>query len=115
MAVTEMRYKSGRVLRIINGEYVIGAGGACQNKIKCAKKVFNGYVVRRCGNSDELDCSGGCIYDEYYDDDRKKISIFHIDLGEIDECIGCYKYLEKLYLEDDKITILPDTIGNLSN
>ena len=86
MAVTEMRYKSGRVLRIIDGEYVIGAGGSCKNEIKCPKKVFNGYVVRKC--SDDIKCS---------DDDIKCDNVYIIDNNpngnvyyEKNGCIGYY-------------------------
>ena len=47
--ITELRKANGEVLRIIDGEYVIGAGASCQNKVKCPTKIINGgYAVESC-------------------------------------------------------------------
>jgi hypothetical protein len=49
MSVTELKKANGEVLRIIDGEYVIGAGASCQNKVKCPTKIISGgYVVESC-------------------------------------------------------------------
>ena len=51
--IEKIIYKSGRVLRIIDGEYVIGAGGACKDgDCKKRKIIEGGYVV-------ESDC---CVW-----------------------------------------------------
>jgi len=48
--ITELRKANGEVLRIIDGEYVIGAGASCQNKVRCPTRIISGsYVVESCG------------------------------------------------------------------
>ena len=46
--VEEIKYKSGRILRIIDGEYIIGAGGACKEKSCKGIVLEGGYWVERC-------------------------------------------------------------------
>jgi len=113
MSVTEIKYKSGRVLRIIDGEYIIGAGGSCNNKVLCPKKIFNGYVVRRCGSDDELDCSGGCIYDEEFYSNDDEIYLNDRNLNELDKCICCYKSLDTLEANNNNLANIPDSICNM--
>ena len=48
--ITELKKANGEVLRIIDGEYVIGAGASCQNKVRCPTRIISGsYVVESCG------------------------------------------------------------------
>ena len=110
MSVSEIKKANGEVMRIIDGEYVIGANGGCFNNPSPCRKVINGnYLVeRKCG------CSGGCIYDEYYDG-GDSLDLYSKHLIFLNKCIGCYKNLKYLDLDFNNLTTLPDTIGNLSS
>jgi len=64
--VTEIKKANGEVMRIIDGEYVIGAGSGCfANPSPCRKIIGEEYLIERCINN----CSkcfsgkeGGLVY-----------------------------------------------------
>jgi len=57
--VTELKKVNGEVLRIIDGEYVIGANSGCFSSPKPCRKIINGeYLVEgECGDECEKRCS----------------------------------------------------------
>jgi len=74
--VTEIRKANGEVMRIIDGEYVIGAGSGCFSSPKPCRKIINGeYLVE--GECEEEICvyyscedfknyiKDGYIFDQY--------------------------------------------------
>ena len=65
--VTEIKKANGEVMRIIDGEYVIGASSGCFSSPKPCRKVINGeYLVE--GECDELNLPPNPCGDGYYSD-----------------------------------------------
>ena len=108
--VTTLKKSNGEVLHIIDGMYVIGAGGACEvvdRPCRTRKKVIDGmYLAETC-------CK--FIFDEYYyDDEKTTLYIPNLETTTLDPDIGCYVDLEMLVIESEVLESLPPEIGNLS-
>ena len=59
--VTEIRKANGEVMRIIDGEYVIGAGSGCFSSPKPCRKIIGGeYLVEK--SLETLNCFEGSIF-----------------------------------------------------
>jgi len=58
--VTEIKKANGEIMRIIDGEYVIGASSGCFSSPKPCRKIINGeYVINKCFDCitlESLDC-----------------------------------------------------------
>ena len=117
----EIKYKSGRVLKVIDGEYVIGGGSPCKGGIRKGVILGGEYFLEKQTSVSDI-CNFNEFHDWYYANfnwnitqDLNYLYFFsNHSITTIPESICSMKNVVYMSVYDVPLITLPNSIGELS-